>query len=104
MLTGHQHRKLSAVLNKTALVQPGYRGEALGKIVLEIDKQSKKIKSMSAELIDVSAYKPAAAINSVSLALDKKTQKWLDQPIAHLDNPAPVANANQARIDRKSVV
>lgn len=99
LLTGHQHRKLSAVINKTALVQPGYRGEALGKIVLEIDKHSKKIKSMSAELIDVSAYKPAAAINSVSLALDKKTQKWLDQPIAHLDNPAPVANANQARIE-----
>lgn len=99
LLTGHQHRKISAVINKTAIVQPGYRGETLGKIVLEIDKQSKKIKSMSAELIDTDSYNPAAEINSVSLSLDKKTQKWLDQPIAHLDNPAPISNANKARIE-----
>ena len=37
-LTGHQHRRLNLVTRNTAIVQPGYRGEAVGKVVIDFDK------------------------------------------------------------------
>ncbi|KJY58270.1 Nucleotidase [Lactobacillus kimbladii] len=98
MLTGHQHRRLSLVERKTAIVQPGYRGEAIGKIVLDFDQQKKKIITMSTELIDARDYEPDGKINDSSLSLEQQAQKWLDQPIAYLDEPALILNANEARI------
>ena len=98
MLTGHQHRRLSLVERKTAIVQPGYRGEAIGKIVLDFDQQKKKIITMSTELIDARDYEPDGKINDSSLSLEQQAQKWLDQPIAYLDEPALILNADEARI------
>ena len=98
MLTGHQHRRLSLVERKTAIVQPGYRGEAIGKIVLDFDQQKKKIITMSTELIDARDYEPDGKINVSSLSLEQQAQKWLDQPIAYLDEPALILNADEARI------
>ena len=98
MLTGHQHRRLSLVEHKTAIVQPGYRGEAIGKIVLDFDQQKKKIITMSTELIDARDYEPDGKINDSSLSLEQQAQKWLDQPIAYLDEPALILNADEARI------
>ena len=98
MLTGHQHRRLNIVDHKTAIVQPGYRGESVGKIVLDIDQRSKEIKAMSTELIDSQNYESDCEINASSLSLEQKAQKWLDQPIAYLDEPALILNADEARI------
>ena len=98
MLTGHQHRRLSLVEHKTAIVQPGYRGEAIGKIVLDFDQQKKKIITMSTELIDARDYEPDGKINDSSLSLEQQAQRWLDQPIAYLDEPALILNADEARI------
>ena len=98
MLTGHQHRRLNIVDHKTAIVQPGYRGESVGKIVLDIDQRNKEIKAMSTELIDSQNYESDCEINASSLSLEQKAQKWLDQPIAYLDEPALILNADEARI------
>ena len=98
MLTGHQHRRLNIVDHETAIVQPGYRGESIGKIVLDIDQRSKEIKAMSTELIDAQNYESDYEINASSLSLEQKAQKWLDQPIAYLDEPALILNADEARI------
>ena len=98
MLTGHQHRRLNIVDHETAIVQPGYRGESIGKIVLDIDQRSKEIKAMSTELIDAQKYESDCEINASSLSLEQKAQKWLDQPIAYLDEPALILNADEARI------
>ena len=98
MLTGHQHRRLNIVDHETAIVQPGYRGESIGKIVLNIDQRSKEIKAISTELIDAQNYESDCEINASSLSLEQKAQKWLDQPIAYLDEPALILNADEARI------
>ena len=98
-LTGHQHKKMSAVVNNTAIVQPGYRGEAVGKVVLEIDEQTKKIISKKAMLIDTADATPDSEIINLSTDLNKNTQKWLDQPIAKLSQSAPIEDANKARIE-----
>ena len=98
MLTGHQHRRMSLVAHDTAIVQPGYRGEAVGKVVLEIDEQTRKIKTKTASLIDAKDFAPDPEIIKLAATLNKETQIWLDQPVAELAQPAPINNAEQARI------
>ncbi|GBG05027.1 bifunctional metallophosphatase/5'-nucleotidase [Lactobacillus rodentium] len=100
-LTGHQHRRLNLVTQNTAIVQPGYRGEAVAKVVLEVEKDKNgqvSIKDMQTELIDTKDYEPDPAIEKIVAPLDKGTQEWLDQPIAHLSEPAPIDNAIEGRI------
>ena len=100
-LTGHQHRRLNLVKNNTAIVQPGYRGEAVAKVVLDVEKTASgkaKIKNIDTELLDTKDYAPDPKIESIVKELDEQTQKWLDKPIAHLSEPAPIENAIQGRI------
>lgn len=99
MLTGHQHRRLNLVTRDTAIVQPGYRGEAVAEVVLDIDENSKKITNMTTKLIDTKDYEPDPKIVDIISDLDKNTQKWLDQPIAELDQPAPIENAMKGRLE-----
>lgn len=98
-LTGHQHRRLNEVINNTAIVQPGYRGEAIAKVVLDVDEKSHKINHISTQLIDTKDYEPDKAVVNCVKDLDKHTQKWLDQPIAELSEPAPIDNAIKGRIE-----
>ena len=42
-LTGHQHRRLNLVTKNTAIVQPGYRGEAVAEVIVDVDDDTKKI-------------------------------------------------------------
>lgn len=99
MLTGHQHRRLNLVANDTAIVQPGYRGEAIGEVILEIDDQTKKIKKLSTKLVDTKDYDPDPEMVDLVKDLDKQTQSWLDKPIAKLSEPAPIENAMKGRFE-----
>ena len=98
-LTGHQHRRLNVVTKDTAIVQPGYRGEAVAEVILDIDDQTKKITNMTTKLIDTKDYDPDPAVVEKVADLDKRTQEWLDQPIAHLNKPARIENAMKGRIE-----
>ena len=97
-LTGHQHRRLNLVENNTAIVQPGYRGEAVAEVTLEINDQTKQIEKMSTKLLDTKDYGPDPEIVSIVKDLDQRTQKWLDQPLSRLNKPAPIENAMEARL------
>lgn len=99
LLTGHQHRRLNLVTRNTAIVQPGYRGEAVAEVILDIDEKTKKINNISTKLIDTKDYEPDPKIVEIVKDLDKNTQKWLDQPIAELSKPAPIANAMKGRLE-----
>src|SRR5699024_7693875 len=46
-LTGHQHRRLNLVTRDTAIVQPGYRGEAVGIASNKDEKGKVKINEMT---------------------------------------------------------
>lgn len=98
-LTGHQHRRLNLVTKNTAIVQPGYRGEAIAEVILDIDDQTKKINSMTTKLIDTKDYDPDQKIVDTVKELDQSTQKWLDHPIANLSEPAPIKNAMKGRLE-----
>lgn len=98
-LTGHQHRRLNVVTRDTAIVQPGYRGEAVAEVILDVDEKTKKIKNMSTKLIDTKDYDPDPEIVEIVKGLDQRTQNWLDRPLAHLNEPAPIENAMKGRIE-----
>lgn len=98
LLTGHQHQRMSLVARDTAIVQPGYRGEAVGKVVLEIDERTRKITAKTASLIDAKNFSPDPEITRLASTLNEQTQMWLDQPVAELSQPAPINNAKQARL------
>ncbi|WP_251717024.1 bifunctional metallophosphatase/5'-nucleotidase [Lactobacillus agrestimuris] len=98
-LTGHQHRRLNLVTRNTAIVQPGYRGEAVAEVILDIDDKTKKIKNMSTKLIDTKDYDPDPEIVKIVSDLDQRTQNWLDQPLAQLSESAPIENAMKGRIE-----
>ncbi|TSO26248.1 bifunctional UDP-sugar hydrolase/5'-nucleotidase [Lactobacillus sp. LL6] len=99
MLTGHQHRRLNLVTRDTAIVQPGYRGEAIAEVILDIDDKTKKIKEMSTKLVDTKDYDPDPEVVNIVKDLDSDTQKWLDQPIAELSESAPIENAMKGRLE-----
>lgn len=99
LLTGHQHRRLNLIVDNTAIVQPGYRGECVAKVVVDFDEQIRRIKSMKTQLIDSKDYTPDGQIVSRMHKLDQMTQSWLDQPLAQLDAPARIENAMKGRLE-----
>lgn len=98
-LTGHQHRRLNLVVDNTAIVQPGYRGECVAQVVIDLDKTSDgiKINSLETSLIETKDYEPDPAIVKDITDVDRQAQAWLDQPIAHLSEPAPIKSAFEGR-------
>lgn len=102
MLTGHQHRRLNMISpSGKPCVQPGYRGEAIAEVVLDLEKTEAgyKVKEATSELIDTKDFDSDPEVEEIVKPLDKATQKWLDQPIAHLDQAAPIEDANKGRIE-----
>jgi 2',3'-cyclic-nucleotide 2'-phosphodiesterase/3'-nucleotidase len=98
-LTGHQHRRLNLIVDQKALVQPGYRGECAAEVIVEVDQQNKKITNLQTKLIDSKDYDPDPEILKEMQALDRSTQVWLDQPIAHLAKPARIEDAMKGRLE-----
>lgn len=102
MLTGHQHRRLNVITKDgKPCVQPGYRGEAIAEVVLDLEKTENgyKVKSTDSKLIDTKDYEPDPEVVKIVEPLDQATQAWLDSPIAHLDEEARIEDANKGRIE-----
>lgn len=72
LITGHQHREIAEVINQTAVIQPGGKGDCLGKIILKIDDETNKVLSADSELLFVKDYQPQISIPQKSTNLEKK--------------------------------
>lgn len=84
LITGHQHRKEAAVVNGIPTVQTGTRGESIGKIVLDIQKDDENsVKSY--ELIDTTGVEEDLGTKAMLDELISLVQKWLDQPVGKSD-------------------
>ncbi len=84
LITGHQHRRLTGELNGVTVIQPGFGGQALGKITVELEREMEdwRISAKHSELMLVDSSVPAAPeiVQSVE-AIEERTQHWLDLPI-----------------------
>ena len=100
-LTGHQHRRLNLVKNNMAIVQPGHKGETVAEVIIDFEKDSSgnvKINNLQTQLLEAKEAAPDKKIMTLMKGLDKKTQEWLDKPIATLSQAAPIKNAIEGRL------
>lgn len=97
LLTGHQHRSIATKVHGVPVTQPGYRGQYVGKIVLEIE--DKQVISSQAELIDVTDFQPSREIVELCSDLSSEVEDWLDQPIGKVvEGDMTISNPHEARI------
>lgn len=99
-ITGHQHRVIATKWQNIPIIQPGYRGEFLGKIDLTLQRTETgcRVSEGQAELLSMKDED----IDENTVALVRKTEaeleKWLDQPVGHVQGNMRITDPMQARI------
>ncbi|WP_291636901.1 bifunctional UDP-sugar hydrolase/5'-nucleotidase [Clostridium sp.] len=88
LLTGHQHRVIENVLiNGVLVVQPGYNGNCLGKVSIELTKNSGKwviTNKKSSTIVANASEVDIRILDSIS-SIETRAQEWLDIPIGNID-------------------
>lgn len=96
LVTGHQHRNLAQIVNGVATLQPGTRGESVGRIVMDIQKDEEN-KIQSCDLIDTSEYQEHFEVKKSLDNTLRDVQNWLDQPLGKSDGNLKVSNILEAQ-------
>ncbi|WP_034549776.1 bifunctional metallophosphatase/5'-nucleotidase [Carnobacterium funditum] len=100
LITGHQHRLIATKINNIPVIQPGYRGEAVGKITLTIEKNDNGayvVTQSEASLIETATAIPDAAIATKLADLFKEVDEWLDQPLGRVEGDMRIQDAHRVR-------
>lgn len=100
LLTGHQHRTITSSLNGVTIVQPGFNGQALGKVTLQFERQNGQwqLVSKSPALVEVTENTPAEKeVLVLAKDFEQQTQAWLDQPIGSIIGDMTITNAFDVR-------
>lgn len=99
-ITGHQHRVIATKWQGIPVIQPGYRGEYLGKITLTLQQTEKgyRVSDGQAELVSMQDEKT----DKETLDLVKKTEAeletWLDQTVGKVHGNMQITDPMQARV------
>ncbi|WP_078428105.1 bifunctional metallophosphatase/5'-nucleotidase [Alkalihalobacterium alkalinitrilicum] len=107
LLTGHQHRFLTGKVNNVSIIQPGDKGQALGKVQLFLEKQIDKweIVGKSSELIKVDELtEPDPKVIELTKTFEEKTQAWLDQPIGKIQGDMLINNPLEIRTKDNALI
>lgn len=97
LVTGHQHRKLAGELFGVPCIQPGHRGEFVGKISLELEKQTSFILENSAELLPCTDVDIDSNVAASIQPLKHTLEEWLDQPLANIVGDLTFSDPNAVR-------
>lgn len=100
LLTGHQHRSIAGnIINGVLVVQPSYEGRSLGKVVLNLEYETKwKIISKTSKLLSVKGVKEDSKIRGLIHDDETKTQQWLDKPIGKVNGDMTVKDPLKIRL------
>lgn len=100
LITGHQHRQLAAIVNGVPVTQPGYRGEAVGKITLTLAQTTTgyQVTDQQAVLVKAGTVNPSAVIEQVAEPLNQVVETWLDQPLARVEGDMRIHDPFAARV------
>lgn len=104
MISGHQHRKIASELFNVPIIQPGSRGEYVGKISFDISNKDRRITHATSELLSVGDSDPDPQIAKVVAALSKNLQKWLDKPLSRIEGNLTFDDPFQARIKESAFI
>lgn len=97
LISGHQHRKLAGELFGVPFIQPGHRGEFVGKISLELEPQSPIILESSAELLPCTEVGIDPDVAASIQPLKHELEEWLDQPLAKIVGDLTFSDPNAVR-------
>lgn len=104
LLTGHQHRQLTAEIHGVTVVQPGFSGNGAGHVSIELDRLSNgkwQIAGKQSRLLlldENSDVQPDAAVMKLTDELEAKAQAWLDQPIGEVDGDLSITDPAALRL------
>ncbi|MGM0844381.1 MAG: bifunctional metallophosphatase/5'-nucleotidase [Bacillota bacterium] len=100
LLTGHQHRQLTGMVNGVLIVQPGFNGEYVGKaeLTLENNKGKWNIVQKQSELLPVGNEEEDEKVLQLVNRYESNTQKWLDQPIGFIEGDMTITDPLKARM------
>jgi len=111
LITGHQHQTIAEVINGIPVIQPGTKGQHVGKITLDITESSvsnmdevgahhatnkRVVRHAKSELLPVTGKHPLI-LTDAQKSLDNDVETWLDTKIASLHEPMRIDNHFEAR-------
>lgn len=103
LLTGHQHRNLTGMVNNCLVIQPGNNAQTFGEITIDMvkgDKQCWKIENKSAEVRSVEGVKADPILLKDVELLERSTQGWLDKPMGLVEGDMLIRNPHVARLQK----
>ena len=103
LITGHQHRAIANVVNGVPTTQPGYRGEYVGAIDLELDNTLHTTQA-DAQLIATGDYKEHPAILDLVAPLNDQVNNWLDTAIGTVSDNMQVTDHFDARLHNHPII
>jgi 2',3'-cyclic-nucleotide 2'-phosphodiesterase (5'-nucleotidase family) len=105
LLTGHQHRTITATINNVVVVQPSYNGQAIGKVELLLDKsQGMKIVDKKVSVIKVEKTNTDEKLLALVSENEQKTQEWLDQPIGEVVGDMMIKDGFSLRLKEHPII
>lgn len=102
LITGHQHKVFAEVINGKAVLQSGIYGEAVGKIVLEFERdQNNKIQStiISCENILTKDYPESEKITDIYEEDILNLQEHLSREVEQVSDDLMVEDVYQAQVE-----
>lgn len=104
LLTGHQHRQLTADIHGVTVIQPGFSGNGVGHVSVQLEQLANgkwQIAGKQARLLlldENSDVQPDAAVMKLTDELEAKAQAWLDQPIGEVAGDLSIADPAALRL------
>lgn len=100
LLTGHQHRNLTDMINNVLVIQTGNNGQRYGEIqfVLEKNHDQWQIRNKKALLHTLEGVKSDSEVMNYIGDLEASTQKWLDQPVGYIEGNMLITDPFEARM------
>ena len=96
-VTGHQHRQIAQDLLGVPVIQPGYRGECVGQITLELD-ENKQVVSAQAQLHNTGDCAIDPEIAQLIAPISNEAEDWLDTPMGKVEGDMTITDPMAARL------
>lgn len=101
LVTGHQHRQLATDVFDIPTTQPGFRGQAVGKITLDLERDADgkvTVTHHDSELVSAQEAPLDKKVLAAADDLNDAVGHWLDQPLGHINGDMTFDDPFDARI------
>ena len=96
-VTGHQHRQIAQKVLGVPVVQPGYRGEMVAEITLDLS-DDKKVVSADEKIHPTGNAKISPKVAELIAPVTAEAEDWLDTPMGKVTGDMTITDPNDARI------